>query len=258
MKNGKGTRDVTTVSQPISGNIASALDHLGRFNRFIRDRFIFQRLTVITRILLAMGFIPTGMVKVLGQRFTQMGIDTDIGFFFEALYRTGGWWRFLGLVQVIACVLLLIPRTTTLGALLFFPTILNIVIITLSLDFNGTPVVTSLMLLATMYILFWDYDRIRAAVMAILGYHDRTTLQPVSVGWTFSKLERAAFVLLAVSGIAIFFATRFPFPMPFVFGCLIVGIFGSLLLGAEWLRIMGRAVVRRRVQSVLAVAESLE
>ena len=249
-------RDVTTVSQPISERVASALDGLGRFNRYIRDRFFFQRLTVITRILLAMGFIPTGMVKVLGQRFTRMGLDTEIGFFFEALYRASGWWRFLGLAQVIACVLLLIPRTATLGALLFLPTILNIVIITISIDFKGTPVVTSLMLLATLYLLFWDYDRIRAAAVAMLGYRDRTTLEPAGVGWTFSKLERAAFVLLAVSGIAIFFATRFPFPMVFVFGCLVVGILGSLLLGVEWLRIMATAL-RRRFQPV-PVAQSLK
>lgn len=248
---------VTTVNQPISERTASVLDHFGRFNRFIRDRFVFQRLTVITRILLAMGFIPTGMVKVLGQRFTRMGIETDIGFFFEAMYRTGGWWRFLGLAQVIACALLLIPHTATLGALLFFPTILNIVIITISIDFKGTPVVTSLMLLATTYLLFWDYDRIRAAALAILGYRDRTALQPADVVWTFSKLERAAFVLLAVSGIAIFFATRFPFPIPFVFGCLIVGIFGSLLLGVEWLRIMATAL-RQRFQPVSTAAESLK
>lgn len=246
-------RDVTTVNQPISGNIASALDYLGRFNRFIRDRFFFQRLTVITRILLAMGFIPTGMVKVLGQRFTRMGIDTDIGFFFEAMYRTGGWWRFLGLAQVVACILLLIPRTATLGALLFFPTILNIVIITISIDFKGTPVVTSLMLLATTYLLFWDYDRIRTAAVAMLGYRDRTALEPAGIVWTFSKLERIAFVLLAVSGIAIFFATRFPFPMGFVFGCLSVGTLGSLLLGVEWLRIMATAL-RRRFQPVPAAS----
>ncbi len=31
----------------------------------------------------------------MGNRFTILGLDDPIGFFFEALYRTGFYWRFL-------------------------------------------------------------------------------------------------------------------------------------------------------------------
>lgn len=75
-----------------------------------------HRLAVVSRILLALAFIPTGMVKLLGQRFTLMGPDTPVGYFFEAMYQTGFYWNFLGLSQVLAGVLLLIPWTATLGA----------------------------------------------------------------------------------------------------------------------------------------------
>jgi len=61
-------------------------------------------------VLLAIGFIPSGITKSLGNRFTILGTDDPVGFFFEALYRTGFYWRFLGICQLAAAVLLLIPK----------------------------------------------------------------------------------------------------------------------------------------------------
>src|SRR5689334_21468355 len=103
---------------------------------------LLQRFTRFTRLLLGVGFIAPGLTKALGNRFTVLGLDSPIGFFFEALYRTGFYWRFIGLVQVLASILILIPRTTTLGAALFFPILLNIFVVTVSLHFTGSPFVT--------------------------------------------------------------------------------------------------------------------
>ena len=117
--------------------------------------------TVVTRVLIAVAFIPSGLTKALGHRFTVLSPETPIGYFFEALYRTGFYWRFLGLCQLAAAILLLVPRTATVGALVFFPLILNIFVITVSLGFRGTPVITGLMLLANIYLLCWDYDKLK-------------------------------------------------------------------------------------------------
>lgn len=117
--------------------------------------------TVLTRILLALGFLPSGLTKVLGNRFTILGVDNPVGFFFEAMYRTSFYWRFLGLCQLAAAALLLIPKTATIGALVYFPLILNIFVITVSLRFTGTPVIAGLMLLANLYLLCWDYDKLK-------------------------------------------------------------------------------------------------
>jgi hypothetical protein len=70
------------------------------------------------------------------------------------MYRTGFYWRFLGLRQLATALLLLIPRTATLGALVYFPLILNIFVITVPLHFQGTPFITGLMLLANLYLLY--------------------------------------------------------------------------------------------------------
>jgi uncharacterized membrane protein YphA (DoxX/SURF4 family) len=127
----------------------------------VRGARLLRIFTVATRILLALGFIPSGITKVLGSRFTLLGIDSPVGFFFEAMYRTGFYWRFLGLCQLAAALLLLIPRTATIGALVYFPLILNIFVITVSLEFRGTPFITGLMLLANIYLLCRDYDKLK-------------------------------------------------------------------------------------------------
>lgn len=137
---------------------------LDRAHARVREHRYLKFFTVFTRILLALGFVPSGITKVRGNRFTILGIDNPVGFFFEAMYRTGFYWRFLGLCQLAAAALLVIPRTATIGALVYFPLILNIFVITVSLHFQGTPVITGLMLLANLYLLCWDYDKLKHLV----------------------------------------------------------------------------------------------
>jgi uncharacterized membrane protein YphA (DoxX/SURF4 family) len=126
-----------------------------------RDARVF---TWITRVLLAVAFLPSGLVKLQGERFTRLGIDTPVGFFFEAFYRSGFYWNFLGAAQLLAAALILIPRTRVLGALVYFPIILNIFLITVSMHFQGTPVITGLMLLGSIWLLVWDARVLRSVV----------------------------------------------------------------------------------------------
>ena len=46
--------------------------------------------------------------------------------YFIALYNTGFYYEFIGWAQMIAAILLLIPRTSHIGALLFLPIVVNI------------------------------------------------------------------------------------------------------------------------------------
>ena len=169
--------------------------------RWLRKSPLFYRLAVGTRILLAVGFIPTGLVKLLGLRFTQMNPATPLGGLFETLYQSGLYWKFLGVSQIIAGVLLLVPAARTLGALLFAPIIANIFIITLSYDFHGTPVLTAQMVLAILFLLAWDYDRLRPLVGAAPRPADFPRHR-------LSSVERAVYVGGALAGLAFFTAVR--------------------------------------------------
>jgi len=116
--------------------------------------------TVCCRILLALGFLPSGFVKILGERFTSLSVNHPMGHYLEALQLTGYYYTFIGVAQVTAAILLLIPRTATLGAMIYFPIILNICILSFSVCFDGSMLTSPLMVLANLYLLCWDYDKL--------------------------------------------------------------------------------------------------
>lgn len=120
-----------------------------------------QIFTALTRVLLFVGFTPPSIKKILGQPFTVLPDSNPVGHYFNALYQTGFYYEFLGWSQLIAAVLLLFPRTAHLGALAFFPIILNIAVLTSSVGFVGTNYITALMTLAATYLVAWDYDRLK-------------------------------------------------------------------------------------------------
>lgn len=116
------------------------------------------------RYLVALAFFPSGMTKLMGHRFTTFSTDNPIGYFFEALYQSGFYWNFLGLTQVVAGILLMTQRFALLGTLMFFAIITNIWVITLSLSFKGTSVITSLMMIAVIILLVWDQHKLTPVI----------------------------------------------------------------------------------------------
>ena len=203
-----------------------------RLHAAARARPALHRLAIVSRILLALAFLPTGMVKALGHRFTLMPVETTVGFFFEAMYRTGAYWHLIGIAQMTAALLLLVPRTATLGAVLYFPIILNIHAITTSVGFAGTPVVTGLMLLACTFLLCWDYDRWKT----ILFPAPTSTATPVAAV-PLDPLERAGYALGTAAGLGLFSATRSLVPGATMRHFLAVGVVAALLVLAGWIRL---------------------
>jgi uncharacterized membrane protein YphA (DoxX/SURF4 family) len=121
----------------------------------------FHYFAVFCRIVLAVAFIISGIVKVRGERFAAgLSVNNPMGHYFEALHQTEYYYTFIGISQLIIALLLLIPRTAFLGALMYFPIILNICVLTYAVRFEGTRA-TTFMLLANLYLLFWDYNRLK-------------------------------------------------------------------------------------------------
>ena len=75
---------------------------------------------VFCRLALALGFIPAGLVKVWGERFTALPSNHPLGHYFDALYLTGYYYTFIGIGQLLVSLLLIIPRTALLGAIIYF------------------------------------------------------------------------------------------------------------------------------------------
>lgn len=113
------------------------------------------------RYALAASFFPAGLVKIFGKRFAE-GIPSGnaLGQYFDALLDTGFYYTFIGWIQIITSVLLLVRKTSLLGALMYFPIILNILVLTYATRFSGTRIVTMLFL-GSVFLLLWDYQKLK-------------------------------------------------------------------------------------------------
>jgi hypothetical protein len=129
----------------------------------LKQSLLVQLAVIYTRYLIGGAFVFASLIKIKGHRFTQIPDDGghSVGHFFEMMYQSGLYWQFLGWAQLVAGLLLLTQRFALLGAVLFLGIIGNIFVITLSYDFAYTPVITGLMLLATVLLLLWDWNRLR-------------------------------------------------------------------------------------------------
>jgi hypothetical protein len=125
-----------------------------------------QLFTAFVRCLLAVAFIPPSIPKILHKPFTILPDTNPVGAYFNALYNTGFYYEFIGWSQIIAALLLLIPRTAHIGAVMFLPIIANIAVLTCSVGFVGTWLVTILMGFAAIWLVAWEYDRLKPLIFA--------------------------------------------------------------------------------------------
>jgi uncharacterized membrane protein YphA (DoxX/SURF4 family) len=162
----------------------------------------FRYFSIFCRIVLALGFIPSGIVKITGERFTALPANHPLGHYFDALHITGYYYTFIGIAQVTTAILLLIPRTAILGAILYFPIILNICVLAYAVRFEGTRI-TTLMLLASLYLLFWNYDRLKYILPFKQSIEDNYTTKDKTLNNKFPWLFFVCVFAIAVSVVVI-------------------------------------------------------
>jgi hypothetical protein len=117
------------------------------------------------------AFVYASIPKVCGRRFfySEDIVNTpvgDVAHFFEILYQAGPYWRFLGLTQLIAGLLLLTQRFGKLSSCLSAAVVSNILMISLSFnDFRAqTPMVAWLLFWAVITLLIWEWNELRILV----------------------------------------------------------------------------------------------
>lgn len=127
---------------------------------YLKRQLLVKLFVIYLRYLIGFAFVFASIVKIRGERFTRIPPTEPVGYFFEAMYQSGFYWNFLGWAQLISGALLVSQRFSTIGAFAFFPVILNVCLITHSVNFgSGTPLITTLMLLGTIFLLLWDYKK---------------------------------------------------------------------------------------------------
>ena len=124
------------------------------FEKYQQNR-IWKWFYYVTKISLGLTFIISGIRKLPGVKFTQLPIENPVGLFFEGMYVTGFYWNFIGYYQIVIGFLLMLPYWKKLTPLLALPVTFNIFLVSISLQMKGTPIITSLMLLANLFLIFW-------------------------------------------------------------------------------------------------------
>lgn len=154
---------------------------MNRLHAWAIDQPALKVFTVCVRVLLALAFAPSGFVKIIGEPFTTLPVSDPVGYFFAGFFSAHGYYRFVGVAQWAAGILLLFPRTATFGACLYLPIVVNIFAITVGIGpaFAYTRYVAGMMLLGAIYLLCWDWDRWRGifvnARLSIARHGDVTT-----------------------------------------------------------------------------------
>src|SRR5690606_33491157 len=91
-------------------------------------------------------FIPSGLLKIQGKRFSEICPEMYADTFFQELQNTGIYWNFLGFCQLLTALLLYSQRYTVLAALMFSCICANIFVFTVSMGFNDKTIIMVFML----------------------------------------------------------------------------------------------------------------
>ncbi len=170
------------------------MEKLDRFYDRIRQSRKLNTFVILTRYLIGFAFIPSGFTKLMNKRFTSISIENPVGFFFEGMYQAGFFWQFIGFMQIFAAFLLMTQYFTTLGALVFLPMMTSIFVITISMQFKGTWLITLLMLLANLLLLAWDYHKLK-----YIFYPDNFSLNVADKNYPgINKIWRIAGLILFI------------------------------------------------------------
>lgn len=151
---------------------------------------------------------------------TTASQDNPIWPTFQCLMKIKYLWLAAAYGQLISGILLVTQRFSLLGAIIFFPIIFCIFLITWSIGFEGTQYIVLLMLLATTYLLFWD----RKKLMPILDQKENTTSFTKTIEHDPHWIRLG--ILIALISIAHIWYKN---PLIWLIGCLVSGVSGLIL-----------------------------
>ena len=194
-----------------------------------------QIFTIFLRYLIGAAFVFASIVKIQGLRFTsESGAVSPINsawHFFETMYSSGIYWKFIGWGQLLSGLILMTQRWSTIGAILFLPIITNIFFITISYEFAGTPIITFLMLLANVYLLIWDWNKLKL-LFSNHSYEFRDDNPPFSKlnTWAFLGIFYFILVLIMRLGSDYLFKLGIFNPFYFMIACFCLAVLLGLIL----------------------------
>lgn len=211
-------------------NISSTFD---RLHSKAKSNIWLWLFSIFCRVSLAFGFFAAGMVKIVGERFASgLGENHPMGHYLVALHLTGYYYTFIGIAQIAAAIFLLIPRTVTLGAFIYFPIIFNIWILTYATRFDGSMFTAPLMTLANLFLLGWNYEKWKY-ILPFNRLEESEIHESADIQKFFSRFKIGSLYARFRNLLGELFTAKFPFLKNFpylfvggVFVCIIIFMIG--------------------------------
>jgi uncharacterized membrane protein YphA (DoxX/SURF4 family) len=145
-----------------------------------------------TRLFLGLIFFTSGIGKLTGGDYPGLIGPVHLEEWL-APYGLGLWVKFVAWSQITVGLLLLSQRFATVGAIMLLPMIANILIVTVSLKWQGTPYVNGFLLGLNLFLLAADYHKIK-----FLFFEDVQTLRQMPIRRSYAMIDAlwlAGFVL---------------------------------------------------------------
>jgi uncharacterized membrane protein YphA (DoxX/SURF4 family) len=137
---------------------------------------LFKFAVVGTRLFLGLVFFTSGMGKLTNGDYPGIIGPVHLEEWL-APYGLGVWVKFVAWSQVGVGLLLLSQRFATVGAIMLLPMIANILIVTVSLQWQGTPYVNAFLLTLNLFLLAADYHKLKFLFFDDVHELRRTRLQ---------------------------------------------------------------------------------
>lgn len=182
----------------------------------IREIKILQLFTVYVRYLIGGAFvISTFTLNKFGQYGDINKLTNKIpinelppaGMLFRLFAESGTYWSFIGLSQLLSGVLLMTQKFSRLGAVLYFIIIINIFIITIAFDFEGTPIITGLMLLAGLFLILWDVESLFPLIINKYNFEKQTLQIADKKYWIYLGIV----MIVSIFSVGIFYPSFYLF-----------------------------------------------
>ena len=137
----------------------------------------------VLRYLAGFVFIPTGLVNIMGYRYSAVFPNIYSETFFNGLFNAGLYWNFLGYCHLFTALLLFTQRLTALSAVIYFSIALNKFLVTVSSGSADNIFVAFVILTLGMLLLICDWSRVKSLFGFYPHFSDLRKYKSVSSKW---------------------------------------------------------------------------
>ncbi len=192
---------------------------------------IYLRYLIGATFIYAFAWKTWGMMD--GTALQSNSADNPVWASFQCIMNIKYLWFFAAYTQLISGILLVTQRYALIGTILFLPVALCIYLITWSIGFIGTKYIALLLLLASVYLLVWDYKKL-LPVFLHKGHMAVNIAETLEQNKYWVKL---GFIFTAISVARIWYSNL----IFWVVGCIITGLSGLILY-----KIIGKNILKKK------------